>query len=202
MLLWKNCGNLHVEKNTSPRFPSFTHDVLQPPNLLGVPSGLTPECQGPSCTGETKTGHNTADTSQVPKREEKALPSSWWVNPCYYNCLSLLQGHVSDSSSACCSWNPHILLQKSLYCCLYIMASKMFLRKFFYLSRLLSIQIFKFWWKHCLGLTAVSCFTCKCFYIFIEYHSTISKKKPKSVAPNLNLEKNLARLINSVLMCL
>lgn len=76
MLLWKNCGNLHVEKNMSPRFPSFTHDVLQPPNLLGVPSGLTPECQGLSCTGEAKTGHNTADTSQVPKREEKALPSS------------------------------------------------------------------------------------------------------------------------------
>lgn len=56
MLLWVNCDHLHIEKNASPRFPSFTHNVLQPPNLFAVPSKLTLECQGLFCAREIKTG--------------------------------------------------------------------------------------------------------------------------------------------------
>lgn len=124
-------------KSVSPRFPSFTHNVLHPLNLLGVPSGLTPECKVLSCAGEAKTEHNTADTSQVPKRGEKSLPELM-IAPL------LLQLHkqldfpatkplISDSTSAYYSLNPHIFYCKNpcIDCCSYVMVSKMYLRRFF-----------------------------------------------------------------------
>lgn len=74
MPLWENCDHLHIKYSASPRFPSFTHNVLQSLNLFGVSSGLILECQGPPCAREIKTEHNAADPSQVPKRRGKALP--------------------------------------------------------------------------------------------------------------------------------
>lgn len=135
MLLWENCDHFHIEKNSSPRFPSFTHNVLHPLNLLGVPSGPTLECQGLSFTRETKTGHILQTPPRYQRKGGKHFPS-WWVHSCYYNPIynwpSLLQGHISNSSSAC-PWNSHIFYSENpcTACFLYVMASKICLRWFF-----------------------------------------------------------------------